>query len=140
LNAHLQRCCEADGFPSIHHLLPCGTTLEFTNTKYQEHVPFAICADYEALTGKVARESEDVPTIDVNASDVIDVTDVLLVERQQQRRRLIRRTIRCTCTKNTRISVGLKLVSSVTGLLDDMPYETYTGIDATTRFLGKLLI
>ena len=42
--------------------------------------------------------------------------------------------------KHMPISVGLKLVSSVPGVLDNEPYETYTSEDVCAWFLNRLLV
>ena len=41
--------------------------------------------------------------------------------------------------KHIPISVGLKLLSSAPGVLDNVPYETYTGLDVAEWFLRRLL-
>ena len=41
--------------------------------------------------------------------------------------------------KHVPISVGIKLVSNVVGVLDNEPYETYTNDDVVVWFLNRLL-
>ena len=37
------------------------------------------------------------------------------------------------------ISIGIKLISAITGVLDTIPYETYTGTDVAEWFLNRLI-
>jgi hypothetical protein len=129
-NAHLERCCGVDGYKCVHQLPPEGSTLEFKNVKYMERVPFTIYADFEAITKNIEREGDAAPTNEHDEGDG---------DESDEDDNMVRKKPKNVYQEHTPISVGLKLVSSVPGVLDKLPYETYTGKDVATWFLEKLL-
>jgi hypothetical protein len=150
--AHLERCCGAEGFKCIHQLPTDGTSLEFMNTKYQEWIPFAVYADFEAITKKVGGDGDDTaapptaaphvpPDGDIDMDDVGSITSAATAATTSSASTAAHPNDppKSVYQEHVPISVGLKLVSSVPGVLDDMPYETHTGPDVTTWFLEKLL-
>ena len=113
-----------------------------------ERIPFVIYADFESITkpiGQVQNDdhNEDNQTtpqvsplhIDEDGAIVIDDDDD---EHHEVEEPAPRKKPKNVYQEHVPISVGVKLVSSVPGILD-IPYETYTGKDVTTWFLEKLL-
>ena len=148
-NAHLERCVGVEGYKCVHQLPPEGKRLEFENAKYMERIPFVIYADFESITKPIGNaendNNEDKQTtatpnvsplrIDDDGAIVIDDDDEWPHEVEDAAPRKKPKNV---YQEHVPISVGVKLVSSVAGVLD-LPYETYTGKDVTTWFLEKLL-
>jgi hypothetical protein len=102
-----------DDCKQIFTMPPEGTKLHFINVRYQQRFPFIVYADFEALT---------VPCDQLTAS-----------AKKQQHIPMY------SYQSHKPISVGMKLVSSEVGVLDDVPYDTYTGDDVVEWFLRRLL-
>ena len=143
-NAHLERCCGVEGYKCVHQLPAEGTKLQFSNNKYMERIPFVLYADFESITKPIGEKEQtrDNPPPSPSGSEenplVID-EDVVDEEQSENEEIAPRKKPKNVYQEHIPISVGLKLVSSVVGVLDDLPYETYTGKDVTTWFLEKLL-
>jgi hypothetical protein len=113
LQRHLQHCLSVDDCKQVFTMPPEGTKLRFINVRYQQRFPFIVYADFEALT---------VPCDQLTAS----------AKKQQH-------IPMHSYQSHKPISVGMKLVSSEGGVLDDVPYDTYTGDDVVEWFLRRLL-
>jgi hypothetical protein len=112
LSNHQLFCKSIDDCKQIFTMPEVGTQLSFYNVRFQQLFPFIIYADFEALT---------VPC------------DVSLAEKRRNGIPVH------TAQTHKPISVGLKLVSTVPGVLDTFPYEAHVGEDAAEWFLRRLL-
>ena len=142
-HTHIQSCKGAEGFKCIHQLPPQGTVLEFKNIKYEERVPFVIYADFECLTTLVAPQ-ENAPEVEPACGGDIEMQGAAADTRIDDDERSTSLNRERGTPKNAYqihkpISVGMKLISSVPGILDKEPYKTYTGADVTDWFLDRLL-
>ena len=113
LQRHQLNCVSIDDFKQIYTMPEAGTKLSFKNVRYQQRYPFIVYADFEALTTPIDKST--------NAKKVAGEP----IHSYQLHKP---------------ISVGLKLVGvdNRDGPLS-LPYECYTGEDATEWFLRKLL-
>lgn len=108
---HRQYCVSVDDCKQIFAMPPEDTKLKFTNVRHQQRFPFVVYADFEALTVPCKESTDN--------------------EKQQ-------RPIN-SYQQHQPISVGMKLISSVSQVLQDVPYETHTGTDVVEWFLRRLL-
>ena len=121
---HREQCKGVEGYKSINVLPKEGTILKFKNVKYEERVPFVIYADFECLTTSTVEEQHDSDSeTEADAKDDKPPKPAPKGAYQQ----------------HEPISVGMKLISAVPGVLDTLPYETYTGADSAEWFLRRLL-
>jgi hypothetical protein len=121
----------------MHQMPPEGSTIEFKNVKYEERVPFVIYADFECLTTPISNDKDSEDT----GSDDDDGEDEHTSEQAEDgaTRKLKKRIPKGVYQEHKPISVGIKLVSAVPGILDKIPYETHTGTDVTEWLLQRLL-
>ena len=153
-DAHRKRCLGAEGFKCIHQLpTEDKALLKFENVKFMERVPFVIYADFESITKPVndgvrvggggndaSGDEDDGEGNDVQHENNVDDEAVEddgddddVAMRQNKRK------VKNVYQHHVPISVGLKLVSAIPGVLDNIPYETYTGEDVADWFLNRLL-
>ena len=112
LRNHQLFCQSLDSCKQIYTMPDEGTKLSFYNVRFQQRFPFVIYADFEALT--------------VPCNESVTAKAHAGIPKS-------------TYQTHKPISVGLKLVSSQPGVLDKLPYETYTGDDVVEWFLRRLL-
>ena len=109
---HLEHCARSDFESVIYTFPPEGTTIKFTNIRYQLKAPFVVYADFECLL-------EENNTTQTKPST-------------KNRTQLYSKHIPC--------SVGFYVVPSSLGILPSalLQYETYTGKDVGEWFLKRL--
>ena len=121
---------------------PPSKKVEYKQAQFEERVPFVIFADFESLM--ITKEPE-VHHDDANSDDDDDGDDERPTAPKTPRGGEDNAVATNQHSKTTvqferkAISVGVKLVSSVPGVLDDLPYETYTGEDPADWLLEKLI-
>jgi len=133
--------------------------LKFDNIKNMEEVPFVIFADMEAATtpidnaininGDGDSDGEDGVDVEMDENDDDAAAGVFDDEAMEDNGgddeedrepiRQTRRRVKHVYQQHKAISYGLKLVSRVPGVLDNLPYETYTGEDAADKLVERLL-
>jgi hypothetical protein len=155
-------CCRgAEGCIPVYKMPSKPTLVEFKQIRYEQRCPFVIYADFECLTKPLPLlvEAEDVDAPAPVTTSVAAHDDAASGKDDSSAEELVQATsavgsndgdattlpkIRTAVAagayqEHEPISVGMKLISAVPGVLGDMPYETHTGGDVIMWFLNRLM-
>jgi hypothetical protein len=137
---HQQWCRGMEGCKPIYKMPNAEKKVEYKEVKYEERLPFVIYADFESLLVPIEKREE--------ASNGQDATPPKVQKRDVNDNEHGKLPITATNNRRSKrnfqhehkaISVGLKLVSSVPGVLGNLPYESYTGPEPAEWLLERLI-